>query len=199
MSWRARRSRSCLPGWGRAALPSWPGRTSWAAAATSCAAATPEKLTLKANEHYWAGPPAIPTIELIADIGGRSPVEAFEAGELDYTPVGIYDASWIAFDKKLGPQLLDVPSLSLEYYGFDVRQPPFDDIRVRQAFGMAIDWRRIAALRSTSGGDDVATSMVPPGHPRPERPRLPPQATTLMPPERSSPKPAIRAVPGFRM
>ena len=30
-------------------------------------------LTLKANPHYWAGPPAIATIELVEDIGGRSP------------------------------------------------------------------------------------------------------------------------------
>lgn len=127
--------------------------------------ATPEKLTLTANEHYWAGKPAIETVELVEDIGGRSPVTAFEAGDLDYTDVGSYDASWIAYDKTLGPQLLTVPSLSVDYYGFDVRQKPFDDVRVRQAFGMAIDWRRIAALGSSSGADDVATSMVPPGIP----------------------------------
>ena len=127
--------------------------------------ATAEKMTLHANEHYWAGTPAIATIELVADIGGRSPVEVFEAGELDYTSIGAFDASWLAYDKTLGPQLLEVPSLSVEYYGFDVRQAPFDDVRVRQAFGMAIDWRRIAALGSTAGVDAVATSMVPPGIP----------------------------------
>ena len=39
--------------------------------------------------------------------------------------------------------------------------------RVRRAFAMAVDWRRIGQLAST-GGDpkaDVATSMVPPGIP----------------------------------
>ena len=122
-------------------------------------------LILKANPNYWAGQPAIETIELVGDIGGRSPVEVFEAGDLDYTSIGGFDASWVAYDKALGPQLLEVPSLSVEYYGFDVRQPPFDDIRVRQAFGMAIDWRRIAELGSTDGAASVATSMVPPGIP----------------------------------
>jgi oligopeptide transport system substrate-binding protein len=129
------------------------------------AGTTATGLTLKANAHYWAGTPAIDTIELVGDLGGKSPVEVFDAGDLDYTPIGDYDASWIAYDKGLGPQLLEVPSLSVEYYGFDVKQAPFDDIRVRQAFGMAIDWRRIAALASTSGADVVATSMVPPGIP----------------------------------
>lgn len=136
--------------------------------------ATAEKMTLHANERYWAGTPAIATIELVADIGGRSPVDVFEAGELDYTSIGAFDASWLAYDKTLGPQLLEVPSLSVEYYGFDVRQAPFDDARVRQAFGMAIDWRRIAALGSTAGVDAVATSLVPPGIPgRSERDFVP--------------------------
>ena len=126
---------------------------------------TPSKMTLHANPHYWAGPPAIETIELISDLGGKSQVEVFEAGDLDYAAIGDYDASWIAYDKTLGPQLLEVPSLSTEYYGFDIRQKPFDDVRVRQAFGMAIDWRRIAALGSAAGADVVATSMVPPGIP----------------------------------
>jgi oligopeptide transport system substrate-binding protein len=122
-------------------------------------------LTLKANPHYWAGTPAIETIELVGDIGGRSPVEVFEDGDLDYTTIGGFDASWVAYDKDLGPQLLEVPSLSVEYYGFDVRQAPFDDIRVRQAFGMAVDWRRIAELGSPDGAAAVATSMVPSGIP----------------------------------
>ena len=65
------------------------------------------------------------------------------------------------------------PSLSTDYYGFDASRPPFDDVRIRQAFGAAVDWRRIAFL----GADDpatVATSMVPPGIPgRSDRDVLP--------------------------
>ena len=75
------------------------------------------------------------------------------------------DASWIAYDKTLGPQLRKVGSLSTQYYGFDTSKPPFDDVRVRQAFGEAVDWRRIAALSGTSETVQVANSMVPPGIP----------------------------------
>jgi ABC-type transport system substrate-binding protein len=128
---------------------------------TEAAAGT---ITLEANDHYWAGPPAISTIEVVTDLGGRSPVAAFEDETVDYTPIGDYDASWIAYDKTLGPQLREVPSLSVDYYGFDASRAPFDDVRVRQAFAAAVDWRRISALAGsdTSG---VATSMVPPGIP----------------------------------
>ena len=58
----------------------------------------------------------------------------------------------------------EVPSLSVDYYGFDAGRPPFDDVRVRQAFAAAVDWRRIATLALTDPAA-VATSMVPPGIP----------------------------------
>ena len=122
-------------------------------------------LSLTANSHYWAGTPAVSKIELVGDLGGGSPVEAFENGDLDYTGVSSVDASWIAYDKTLGPQLRKVGSLSTQYYGFDTSKPPFSDVRVRKAFGEAIDWRRMAALSGTSETVQVANSMVPPGIP----------------------------------
>lgn len=130
-------------------------------------------MTLEANPRYWAGPPALTTITVVTDNGGASPVEAFERGEVDYTPVAGFDASWIAYDATLGPQLRTVPSLSTQYFGFDAGRPPFDDVRVRQAFAAAIDWRRMAAL-AVDDPSEVATSMVPPGIPgRSERDLLP--------------------------
>lgn len=130
-------------------------------------------LTLEANPRYWAGPPALATVTIVTDLGGRSAVEAFEAGEIDYAPIGSFDASWIAYDAGLGPQLREVESLSTDYYGFDASSPPFDDVRVRQAFAAAVDWRRIATL-AIDDPEGVATSMVPPGIPgRSERDVVP--------------------------
>ena len=122
-------------------------------------------LTLTANPHYWAGKPAIDTIELVDDLGGRSQVDAFQSNELDYAPLNGADASWIAYDRTLGPQLRQVGSLSVQYYGFDTSRPPFDDVRVRRAIGEAVDWRRLAALAGSDGSVEVANSMVPPGIP----------------------------------
>jgi ABC-type transport system substrate-binding protein len=76
-----------------------------------------------------------------------------------------FDASWIGYDKTLGPQLRKVASLSLQFYGFDATKPPFDDVRVRRAFGAAVDWRRMAALSGSGESVQVANSMVPPGIP----------------------------------
>jgi oligopeptide transport system substrate-binding protein len=125
---------------------------------------TPTELTLTANEHYWAGAPAIKTVHLITTLNGRSPVQAFEDGELDYAPIGDYDADWIRYDRTLGSSLRTVPSAGLTYFGFDTSRPPFNDVRVRQAFAWAVDWKRIVRL-AAGATDSPATSMVPPGIP----------------------------------
>ena len=52
-----------------------------AAAATSSTVDRPRRRRLIANDHYWAGKPAIKTIQLVHDIAGRSPVQAFEDGD----------------------------------------------------------------------------------------------------------------------
>ena len=127
-------------------------------------AATPAMTTLSANPHYWAGPPSITTVQLVHDIGGRSSVAAFEAGDVDLTDVSPFDATWLAYDDTLGPQLRRTDGLSLEYYGFDTSRPPFDDVRVRQAFARAVDWRRLVSL-AAAGSATPATGMVPLGIP----------------------------------
>jgi oligopeptide transport system substrate-binding protein len=140
-------------------------------------------MVLAANPDYWAGRPALSTLTLVTELGGRSPVQVFQDGDLDYASVGPEDASWIAYDPSLGPQLRTTPSLSTDYFGFDVDRSPFDDVRVRQAFGAAVDWRRIATL-AVPEADMVATSMVPPGIPgrseRDVRPRHDPEAARAL-------------------
>ncbi|MFL5756694.1 MAG: ABC transporter substrate-binding protein [Chloroflexota bacterium] len=124
----------------------------------------PEGLQLSANPAYWAGRPSVATIDVTTDLGGSSAVQGFENRTVDYAAVPGFDARWIAYDDTLGPDLRQVPSLSVEYYGFDTRRPPFDNARVRRAFAEAVDWRRIAALDET-GTSTPATGLVPDGIP----------------------------------
>ncbi len=152
-----------------------PGRGFVASGGYILSGGTDSSLTLTANPNYWAGKPAITTIELVGDLGGRGSVDAFSAGDLDYAPVSSIDATWLAYDETLGPQLRLVDSLSVQYYGFETSKPPFDDPLVRRAFGQAVDWRRMAALSSDDGTAQVANSMVPSGIPgRSDQDFLPP-------------------------
>jgi ABC-type transport system substrate-binding protein len=134
----------------------------------------PDVFVLEANPHYWAGEPAIETVRMLTTLEGDSPVDAFVAGDVDVAPIGYYDAGWIGYDRELGPSLRSDPSLSVTYYGFETRTPPFDDARVRRAFAQAVDWRRLAAL-DEPGSSVPATGMVPAGIPgTPEGDYLPP-------------------------
>jgi oligopeptide transport system substrate-binding protein len=103
-------------------------------------------------------------VTLVTDLGGQSPVDAFGAGTLDWTPVDPHDGSWIAYDRTLGPQLRSSADLAVTYYGFDTRRAPFNDPLVRRAFAEAVDWSRVVRLADGSGALP-ATGMVPPGIP----------------------------------
>ncbi len=153
-----------------------------------------DAFTLKANPRYWAGEPAIGTVRMLTTLNGGSPVDAFVAGDVDVTGISYYDAAWIAYDKAIGPSLRSDPSLSVTYYGFETRQPPFDDARVREAFAMAVDWRRLAAL-DEPGSSVPATSLVPVGIPGHPGRRLPARVRPRRARARCSRRPATRRVP----
>ncbi len=116
---------------------------------------------LTGNTHYWAGTPPLDVVELVIDFGDKSSVDAFGDGTVDYVGVSSFDASWMAYDADLGPQLRRSTDFSVRYYGFETRVAPFDNPTVRLAFAKAVDWDRMVRL-----GDDVpATSMIPAGIP----------------------------------
>lgn len=125
---------------------------------------TDTETTLAANPHYWAGKPAINTVHLLSSTGGKTPVDMFQAGDLDYTPISVGDATWVAYDKTLGPSLRIEPSPSVEFYGFNTTKAPFNDVHVRRAFALGIDWNRSVALLSNPL-TVPATGMVPDGVP----------------------------------
>ena len=122
------------------------------------------EILLTANSHYWAGKPAISTIHLITDLGGKSQIDEFEAGRLDYAPINQRDGTWIRYDKTLGPSLRLESSPSVEFYGFNSSKAPFSDVHVRRAFAYGIDWRRVLTLQSNPLMVE-ATGMVPAGVP----------------------------------
>lgn len=124
---------------------------------------TESSIRLEANPNYWARPLALDVIELLTETGGESPVALFEGGRVDQIGVGSFDASWIRYDETLGPQLREADSFSVTYYGFDTMEPPFDDARVRRAFGQAVDWDRIVQLADADS--NPATSLLPEGIP----------------------------------
>ncbi|HET8587326.1 MAG TPA: peptide ABC transporter substrate-binding protein, partial [Candidatus Limnocylindria bacterium] len=117
-------------------------------------------LLLRANERYVAGTPPIGELRWVASIDG-DPVTAFANDQLDLVQVSSADAGWMAYDPQLGRRLHRSAAMTVQYLGFDTTRPPFDDARVRRAFALALDRRRLVQL--SQGTSAVpAGSLVPP-------------------------------------
>ncbi len=117
-------------------------------------------LVLRANARYVAGPPPIDEIRWVGNIEANT-VEAFADDQIDLAQVPGWDATWIAYDKALGPRLNVAEPLAISYFGFDTTRPPFDDERVRLAFSLALDRERLVPL-SEGASAQAAASLVPP-------------------------------------
>ena len=85
----------------------------------------------------------------------------YRADELDFTyQIPNTQFRWIR--ENLGDELHTDPYLSTYFYAFDLTEPPFDDVRLRQALSMAID-RDTITSQVTGVGEVSAFSIVPPG------------------------------------
>jgi oligopeptide transport system substrate-binding protein len=119
-------------------------------------------IKLARNEHYWdAGNVQIDTVYFHATENIDAELRRYRAGELDMTfqfPASQYD--WI--QANLPGELRNEPYISTYFYAFDVTEPPFDDIRLRQALSMAVD-RRVIAADVAGAGQPPAFGLVPPG------------------------------------
>jgi oligopeptide transport system substrate-binding protein len=119
-----------------------------------------DRLVLVANERYVAGPPPLLEVEWLTSVESDG-VQAYVDNQADLVGVSPFSASWMAYDPDFGPALHEAAPLSVQYLGFDTRRPPFDDVRVRQAFALALDRERLVALAEGIAGQ-AASSIVPP-------------------------------------
>lgn len=103
-----------------------------------------ERIVLERNElHYGEPKPALEEVHFY--LAGGSAMIMYENEELDATPVGLADIERVLDPTNpLNKELtMVVPTLSTFYIGFNVNRPPFDDVKVRQAFNYALDKEKI--------------------------------------------------------
>lgn len=122
-----------------------------------------DRILLEANPSYWdAAKVRMKTVEV------RPASDPNTA--LNYFHTGICD---LMMDKGMVPPTLTQKLKSQSYFHtdpflgtwfirFNVTRPPFNDARVRKAFALAIDKRRITE-KITNLGEPVAQGLVPPG------------------------------------
>ena len=123
-----------------------------------------ELLILERNDGYHLGPPHIENVQMI--LSGGSAMIMYENDEIHLTGVGIDDLPRLLDpDDPLNPQLQRSPQdFDVFYIGLNVDQPPFDDVKVRQALNYAIDLDGIAE-NVLDGRVSPARGVIPPGFP----------------------------------
>jgi oligopeptide transport system substrate-binding protein len=122
-----------------------------------------ESIVLEANDRYHLGAPAIKTVEFL--LSGGSELTMYENNELDVSGVGVNDIERVTDPSDpLNKDYVTADVLSVSYLGFNTQKPPFDDPKVRQAFGYALDREKIVEV-VLKNMVPVAHSIMPPGLP----------------------------------
>lgn len=112
------------------------------------------------NPHYRA-PPQIGIVRYFTFELPEAALNRYRAGELDYSAqLPLARFSWLR--EQLPGELHTAPALATQFWLFNTVRPPTDDVRVRQALAMAVDYRRLVET-VTGLGDHPAFGLVPPG------------------------------------
>ncbi len=120
-----------------------------------------EIIRLKKNPKYRnASSVQIDAVEYLPITDQNSELNMYRVGELDIT-FTVPQGSIAELRDSQADALYVAPSLGLYYLAFDLSEPPFDDVRLRQALTMAID--RQTLVKVLGRGEQAAFGLVPPG------------------------------------
>ena len=122
-----------------------------------------DKIRLRKNPHYWnASKVALETIEALPISVATVAFNFFAGGLADLMVDKNLTPSALLDELKKSPNFHSAPFLGIYFLRFDCSKPPFSDPRVRKAFSLAVDKRRIVE-KITRAGELPASSFVPPG------------------------------------
>ena len=115
------------------------------------------KLELTANKDYYGEKVKIDWIKMYVVGENNTALTLYETGDLDMVSIPPLAVNYY----KKSKEYINTPQLRGYYYGFNIRKKPVDDMRVRRAFSMAIDRKRITDV--LKGGEIPASSWIPKG------------------------------------
>ncbi len=121
-----------------------------------------DRVRMVKNEHYWdRDHVAINTVDVLATESAATALNMYLTGAVDWIPSvpPIVVAELLAERR---PDFHTSPELTVNFYRFNVTEPPLDNVLVRRALAMAVDRQEIVD-RVTRGGELPAHSLVPPG------------------------------------
>ncbi|WP_339297481.1 peptide ABC transporter substrate-binding protein [Paenibacillus sp. FSL R5-0623] len=125
-----------------------------------------QKIVVKKNDGYHAAADIkLAQIDMSLTNSSASELQAYKSGQLDYTgaPNGEIPSDQIPSVKAELPDEFKATGIaSTYYYQFNVNEAPFNNVKIRKAFAMAIQ-RQLIVDKVTQGGQIPAFGFVPPG------------------------------------
>ena len=123
-----------------------------------------QQITFAANEAYWGGRPVLDGIEYVYIKDNAVAVEAYRQGDVDIAYVDPSQIPAISGDPTLSEEFLQYRGANTFEINFNLRQAPFDDKKVREAFAYAFD-RETWCAEVLAGGCLPTTTWIPEGVP----------------------------------
>jgi peptide/nickel transport system substrate-binding protein len=96
------------------------------------------QIKVQANPDYWGGAPALDEVIFKPAPEASTRVAMLETGEADII-ANVPPELTAQVDAASNAAIAEVPSLRMIFVEFNPFEPPFDDVRVRQAFNHAVD------------------------------------------------------------
>jgi len=110
-----------------------------------------DALVLERNPNYWdAANVHLDGIEFYPLEDNSTILNLYKAGSIDAFLNHAVIATWIDEVRKYKDEYLDFPENSTAYYSMNVTKPPFNDIRIRRAFALAVDRQALSNFRKVT-------------------------------------------------
>ena len=119
------------------------------------------RMVFTPNPRYHGEAPGVDRLEVNMIRQESTALSAYEAGEFDMVEVPVAELSRVRSDPHLGPELQSNAELSTMHLRLSVQIKPFDDVRVRHAFALAID-RETLCNKILPGIGQPAYQFLPP-------------------------------------
>lgn len=119
-------------------------------------------VALEANPDYWEGAPKVAKLNVKTVADANALQAELQSGRVDITvnPTNISSDTFASLGQNPTLQVIQTNGSNIRYIGFNVQQPPVDNVKLRQAIAYAIDREKI--IKDLLGGQArVANSILP--------------------------------------
>jgi oligopeptide transport system substrate-binding protein len=127
-----------------------------------------DRVVVKRDPMYWdAANVHLDGIVFYAVVDNTTMMNLYKAGYIDAMLNHAVPAAWLDMIVPM-KDYMDAPEATIEYYQFNCKRPPTNDVRVRKALNMGMDKKALGAWRSVKALTAITPEGMFPGYPQPK-------------------------------